>query len=142
MFIETRVLGKKNRLLDRWSVPVPPDIGDSGDGGITLRALISRIVRDEVDAFRARERRRRLAAVLSASAIADGAESGKVDPGGRRPAETVDPDAAVGTALQSFEDGLYLVIIDGVEQRELDRQIYPSAETTLVFLRLTFLAGA
>lgn len=80
--------------------------------------------------------------MLSPAAIEDGGEKGKVDPGGRSRTGTVDTEAAVATALQSFEDGLYLVILDGVEQRELDQQIYTSAESTLVFLRLTFLAGA
>jgi hypothetical protein len=44
--------------------------------------------------------------------------------------------------LQGFEDGLYLVILDGEEQRDLDRQVYVTAESRMVFLRLTFLAGA
>ena len=48
----------------------------------------------------------------------------------------------MAAALQGFEDGLYLVVLDGVEQRELDRQVYLTAESRLVFLRLTFLAGA
>ena len=54
----------------------------------------------------------------------------------------MDAEAAVGAALQGFEDGLYLVIVDGVEQRSLDSQVYLTADSRLVFLRLTFLAGA
>ena len=80
--------------------------------------------------------------VLSNAEIADGAARGKVDPGGRSPTGPVDEDAAIGAALQGFEDGLYLVILDGVEQRSLDAQIYPKPDSRLVFLRLTFLAGA
>jgi hypothetical protein len=142
MLVQTRVAGKKVRLLDRWSIPAPPLEGGEGDDGVTLRALIARVVLAEVRAFGARQRRRRLVSVLSERTIDAAAETGKIDPGGRAVDSPVDTDAAVGAALQGFEDGLYLVILDGVEQTELDRQIYPTADSQLVFLRLTFLAGA
>lgn len=142
MLVETRVLGKKSRALDRWSVPLPPIDEASGDGGITLRALIERIVRGEVRAFEARERARRLVRVLSDAEIDDAAVRGKIDPGGRPPTGKVNPEAAVGAALQGFEDGLYLVVLDGEEQRDLDRQVFVTESSQLVFLRLTFLAGA
>ena len=141
MIIETRFLGRKPRLLDRWTVSTPPG-GGAGDEDLTLRALIARVVRHEVAAFDARARKSRLVTVLSASTIAEGAAKGKIDPGGRIRTGPVDADAAVAIALQAFEDGLYLVILDGVEQRDLDRHVYVTAESTLVFLRLTFLAGA
>lgn len=142
LLIETRVLGRKGRPLDRWSVPLPPaDTGGDGDG-LTLRELIARIVRAEVGAFRERQKAMRLARVLSDVEIAAGAERGKVDSGGRTPGAPVDEEAAVATALQSFEDGLYLVVLDGVEQRDLDAQVYLNEDSHIVFLRLTFLAGA
>lgn len=143
MVIETRIVGKKSRPLDRWSIPTPPPPGDGGgDGGITLRQLIAQVVRAEVAAFERREQARRLIRVLSDSEIADGAARGKVDSGGRPPTGPVDEGAAIGAALQGFEDGLYLVILDGTEQRELDKQVYVSQDSRLVFVRLTFLAGA
>ena len=142
MVIETRVIGKKARPLDDWSVPTPPGQGDAGDGGVTLRELIARVVRAEVKAFEQRERARRLVRVLSDRDIEEGGERGKIDSGGRAPTGTVDVEAAVGAALQGFEDGLYLVILDGTEQRDLDRQVFVHSESRLVFLRLTFLAGA
>ena len=142
MVIETRIVGKRARPLDQWSVPLPPSSNDPGDGGLTLRELIARVVSSEVQAFDKREQARRLVRVLSNLEIAEGAARGKVDSGGRPPTGPVDEGAAIGAALQGFEDGLYLVILDGVEQRDLDKQIYPSADSQLVFLRLTFLAGA
>jgi hypothetical protein len=44
--------------------------------------------------------------------------------------------------LQAFEDGLYLVAVDGVEQRNLDARIFLAADSRVVFIRLVFLAGA
>jgi len=141
MLIETRMLGRKAKPLDGWSVPLPPGQGGS-DGGLTLRELISRIVRAEVASFERREQARQFVRVLSAAEIEEGAARGKVDSGGRPPTGPVAEERAVGSALQGFEDGLYLVILDGNEQRELDQQVYPTADSKLVFLRLTFLAGA
>jgi hypothetical protein len=142
MVIETRIAGKKARSLDRWSVPTPPPDDNGGDGGITLRDLIARVVRAEVTAFEKREHSRRFVRVLSESQIADGAAHGKIHPGGREPTGPVDESVAIGAALQGFEDGLYLVILDGVEQRDLGAQVYLQPDSRLVFLRLTFLAGA
>jgi hypothetical protein len=142
MLIETRVLGRKGQPVDNWSVSLPPGLADSGDGGLTLRALITRLVREELRAFRERERTRRLVRLLSDREINDGAASGKVDSGGRPAGREVDEDSAIGAALQGFLDGLYLVVLDGVEQRDLDRQIFVNSESRIVFLRLTFLAGA
>jgi hypothetical protein len=143
MLLETRVLGKKRRPLDRWSVSLPPGDAPGGDGdGMTLRTLIERIVRAEVHAFEARERARRLVRVLGDADIAEGAARGKIDPGGRPPIGAVDEAAAVAAALQGFVDGVYLVVLDGDEQRDLERQVFVTENSHLVFLRLTFLAGA
>lgn len=142
MLIETRVIGKKARPLDGWAIPTPPGTESRDGDGLTLRELITRVVRSEVSAFERRARARRLMRVLSERDIFEGAVKGKVDSGGRAPSGTVDEGAAVGAALQGFEDGLYLVILDGEEQRDLDRQVYVNADSRMVFLRLTFLAGA
>ena len=142
MFVETRVIGKKARPLDGWSFPTPPGVDERDGESLTLRELSTRVVRSEVSAFERRERARRLIRVLSDQEIAEGAARGKIDSGGRPPSGTVDEEAAIGAALQGFEDGLYPVILDGEEQRDLDRQVYVNAESRMVFLRLTFLAGA
>lgn len=138
--IEARVLGKKRPLIPAWSVPVPSAPRD-GDGGRTLRELIELIVRAEVRAFERRKEARRFVRILSEQEIAAGSERGKIDPGGRDLDQKVDPDGAVATALQAFEDGVYLVILDGEEQKDLDKQVYVRDDSRVVFLRLTFLAG-
>jgi hypothetical protein len=138
--VDARVLGKKKPLFTGWSVPIPREPG--GDGGFTLRDLITRIVRAETDAFRKRQEARRLERVLSPAEIDAGEQRGKIDPGGRELKQAVDDDAAVGNALQAFEDGIYLVLIDGEEQRDLDRQIHLQDESRVTFLRLVLLAGA
>jgi hypothetical protein len=120
---------------------LPPDPTGRGEP-LTLRALISRIVAQEVAAFRERQERRSLVQVLSAREIADGAAKGKVDSGGRELHQVVDAGQAIATALRAFEDGLYLVILDGKEQRDLDEQVFPGPDSHVTFLRLVMLAGA
>jgi hypothetical protein len=138
--LEARRLGRKTPLLPDWSIPYPPDLSEGG-APLTLRALITRIVLAEVRAFRERQEQRRLLHVLSAPEIAEGVARGKVDPGSRDLHQEVEEDRAVGTALQAFEDGLYLVLVDGEEQRELDREIFLRPDSRIRFLRLVFLAG-
>lgn len=142
VLVEARVLGKKRALIPEWSVPIPPDAGSDGDGGLTLRQLITRVVRAEVLAFEKRQEARRFVRALTEAEVEDGRARGRIDPGGREPSGPVDVEQAIGTALQAFEDGLYLVIVDGQEHRELEAQVWVGDETRLVFLRLTFLAGA
>jgi hypothetical protein len=144
LVISGRGLGRRQKVLfDDFSVPFPPDVGDGG--GLTLRELITRIVLAEVEAFRSRQEKRRLTRVLSAEHIDQGLERGKVEAGGAEGAETaknVNPEQAVGVALQAFEDGLYLVVIDGVEQRDLEAQVFIQPGSRVTFVRLVFLAGA
>jgi hypothetical protein len=142
MFVETKIIGKKLRPLDGWSVPTPPSERGDGDSGLTLRELIARVVRGEVQAFEQRQRANRLLRVLSEREIAAAAAAGKIDSGGRQPSSPVDEDVAIGAALQGFEDGLYLVILDGIERKKLDQPVYVKPDSRLVFLRLSFLAGA
>jgi hypothetical protein len=119
LIVETRALGRRKQLLDRWSVPVPPPGGEDGDGGLTLRELIAGIVRAEVAAFAERQRARRFVHVLSSREIVDGAARGKIDSDGNAADADVDADDAVDAALAGFEDGVYLVVLDGEEQKHL-----------------------
>ena len=140
LLVSTRVLGKRKPLLDDFSVP--PPLAVPGGDDLRLRDVIEHVVRHEVREFKRRQRARRFDRVLSDAQIAEAATRGKVDPASRDLKQKVDVDAAVGSALQAFEDGLYLVIIDEVERRSLDEPVRLSEDSRLAFIRLTFLAGA
>lgn len=142
--IQGKSLGRRKPLFEDFSIPPP---GETGDGGpLTLRELIAHVVSNEVAAFERRQQARRLDRVLSAAEIERGAERGRISPEGRDPklpaAAKVDLDAAVATALEGFSDGLYLVIIDDLEYRDLNAIVHIEADSRITFLRLTFLAGA
>lgn len=137
--IQGQALGRKKPLFADWSVPFPPDLGDGGS--VTLRDLIVRVVRAEVEAFKHRQEERRLLRALTASDIQAGVARGKVDMGGRDLKQPVDTEEAAAVALQAFEDGLYLVVVDGEEKKDLDAQVFLQPDSRVTFVRLTMLAG-
>ena len=140
--IAGKALGKRKPLFADWSLPLPPELSEgSGDGGLTLRDLIARVVRAEVAAFKDRQAERRLQRVLSAAEIEEGAASGKVDGGGRPLDQPVDIDDAVQAAWDACADGIYLVVVDGARHQDLDAQVYLHADSTVTFVRLVMLAG-
>jgi len=134
--IEAKAIGQRKPLLSDWSVPAP-------EGATTLRQLLDRIVRAEVDAFHNRQDDRRLFRVLTAKQVADGAAKGKIVTGLHEEATPtqVNPDEAVVIAVQAFEDGMFLVVIDEVEQKELDRELLLKPDSRVTFIRLSMLAG-
>lgn len=141
MLISSKVLGSKKRLFDDWAIPIPPE-AEGGGGGLTLAQLIERIVREEVKAFQERQHARQFLRALTADQIESAVERGKVEMGASEVGvQHVDPDQAVGAALQAFEDGLYLVIIDEQEQRDLEKQIYLQPDSRITFIRLAMLTG-
>jgi hypothetical protein len=134
-----KALGRKKPLFADWSIPMHPDL--SG-GETTLRTIITQLVRTEVSAFKERQEQRRVFRTLTAREIEACVQKGKVEMGGSEvPSQAVDEDAAVATALQAFEDGLYLVVIDDQEQKSLDSQVYLQPDSRITFVRLTLLAG-
>ncbi len=139
--IGARVAGKRKPLVPDWQVPWPPEEHDSSEP-VTLRQLITRIVLNEVSAFKERQESKERVRILTEQQIEAGVAKGKVDAGGRILYQTVNPEHAVGAALQAFEDGLYLVILDGEEQRDLEKEVFLQPDSRLVFVRLVMLAGA
>jgi hypothetical protein len=140
--VEARAIGRRQPLLSDWSVPLPPDVGPDG-GPTTLRKLIGRVVRTEVDAFHKRQQERRLFRALTAKEIAEGAAKGKITAASHEEAtpQQVNSDEAVAVAVQAFEDGLYLVIVDDQERKELDQELFLKPDSRVTFVRLTMLAG-
>lgn len=144
LVIQGKAIGRRKPLFEGFSVPPPDDLGEGGP--LKLRDLIAHVVIEEVAAFQKRQTARRLDRVLSSVQIVHGESRGKISPEGRPPdappPKRVDIAAAVQTALEGFTDGLYLVIIDEVEYRELDDIVHLKKDSSLTFIRLTFLAGA
>jgi hypothetical protein len=138
----TKALGRRDPLLPQWNLEIPPEWFTGDDDPLTLRKLISRIVAIEVERYNKEQKKQRYITVLSDDEIRQAAKRGVVRMGGREHELTpVEQEEAIGTALVGFQDGMYLVLIDEQEQRDLDKQIFITEESTITFIRLTFLSG-
>src|SRR5437868_792310 len=98
--ITGKTLGKKKPLFADWSIPLPPELGDGGS--LTLRDLLTRIVRAEVQAFRDRQREKQLLRALTRSDIEQGTVRGKIVSGGQEGKQGVSEDESVAVALEAF----------------------------------------
>ena len=135
--VEFKTTGKRERAPS-FGVPLPDG---ATDGGLTLRELIALAVREELAAFSERRLERTFAQVLTEQRIAAGLAAGRIDSGQRHTAPPPSPQVAVGTAIEAFEDGLFLVLVDGHQQTELDAEVFVAADSTVTFVRLVALSG-
>lgn len=135
LLVEGKQLGQKKALFEGFSVPAP------GMSSQTLRSLIVHVVTQEVEAFHHRQVERRLVRALSWDKIEEGLAQGKVHSGGSNLDQKVDVEAAIQTAIEAFQDGLYLVVLDELELKDLDAAIELTEESRLTFIRLSLLAG-
>jgi hypothetical protein len=134
--IEGKQIGRSRALFPAWQMPSPTE------NGLTLRDLITRVVGEEIAAFRERQERRQTVAALTEREIARGVARGKVDAGGREGVvQEVDEQAAVEAALLAFEDGLFYVFVDDAQQESLDDPVCLRPDSRVTFLRLVALAG-
>jgi ribosomal protein S9 len=138
--IEGKVLGRRKAALADWTLALPPE-WEADTRSVRLRDLITRVVLDEVEAFHERQARRQLLEILTPSEIEQGANQGKVTVEGGGLQRQVEPQDAVQTALQGFEDGLYLVFVDDRQQATLDDLVLLRSDSRVTFVRLVALAG-
>jgi hypothetical protein len=134
-----KALGRKKPLFEEFAVAPPAALATGR--AVSLRELIGHVVRAEVGAFKQRQADRRLFKALTARQIEDALAAGKVQAGGSELDQLVDPEQAVATALEAFADGLFLVVVDETEVKDLDAALPLTAESRLTFIRLTMLAG-
>ena len=134
IYIKIKSAGKKRPVLENTPYTLP-------DGVSVLRKLIETIVLLEVEKYNSRGEENMLLPFLTETEIFDQSLVGKVGFGRLYSDKKADPQKAVKTALQGFEDGLFKVIIGDKEAVELDSPLELNEGDVLTFIRLTFLAG-
>jgi hypothetical protein len=149
--IEAKILGQRASLQPAWQLVLPIAIAQHQSAEIhppfLLRDLITYIVHSEVQTFQQRQQERRLLRVLGPQQLADAATSGKISMGGPsdltsiRTEHKIDEQSASITALQAFEDGLYFVFLNGIQQRFLEDEVLLGPGSTVTFIRLVALIG-
>jgi hypothetical protein len=137
--IEAKVAGSSKSFPSTWDVQLPVDTLPPLH--CTLKDFIELVVRDEVEAFKERQKERRLNRIMSPEEISSGIQKGKLDPGAREVQQDVNLEDAVHTALQAFTDGLYYVFLNEQQITDLESEILVHDGSQVTFLRLVALAG-
>jgi hypothetical protein len=110
----------------------------------TCRGLLTAIVRQQIAAFRQRKELAHFLRVLTETEIDEGREAGRILAGVPEPeADGRVPDAehAIDTAITAFQDGLYFIFINDVQNESLDLPIAAGEVRDVLFVRLTPLVG-
>lgn len=134
---ERRTTGRVDRTPS-FDVPLPTW---AAEGGLTLRQLIGLAVEEELAAYSERRVERTFAQVLTEERLAAGKAAGRIDSGQRKTAPAPPAEVAVATAIEAFVDGLFLVLIDGRQELDLEAQVLVGPDSTVTFVRLVALAG-
>ena len=136
--VSARVVGQKRPVVPEYRLLSP---FDEDTHQLTLHTLITRIVTEQIEAFRQRQDESHLQQVLSPASIVRGASAGRIDPGEQELTQPVDDAAAVSAALQAFEDGLYFVFLDDIQVDLLSQPVRLNEDSRIMFVRLIALAG-
>ncbi|MDM5190623.1 hypothetical protein QUF99_25835 [Bacillus sp. DX4.1] len=135
MKIYTRVksIGKRRPVLQLQEL----EIGQMTN----LRELIIEIVTQQVKVYNEKPLEEALWIYLVYEDLEEAARNGRVGFGERKNENQQDLNEAIQNAIQSFEDGLYCVLVGDEEISDLDAPLDLKDEDVLTFIRLTMLAG-
>jgi hypothetical protein len=112
------------------------------DGIDSAEALIDAFVRSSVRRYNAKVIDAPLFLYLTADELDEQARIGKIEFSDRKGEKNADEEQAVRTALEAFRDGLFLLLVGGVEVKSGGGG-WPGLREgdALTFIRLTMLAG-
>jgi len=138
--VALKTIGSKKQSIPDFTFSPPKSLLESE--AVTLSELISEVVRHEVSAFHERQESRQFFRALTVREIEQGKKAGKIESGASAlPVTKIDPEQAIATALQAFEDGLYFCVVDQTQKRSLADIIDLKPDSRLTFIRLVALAG-
>lgn len=132
LILQLKRLGKKRVISVPYVLEAVP---------ATLKELIAACVTTEVQRYNAKREEIPLVSFLNPQQIEEQAEAGKIAFGDIDNLQQVVEDKALEIAFQAFEDGLFVVFIDGVEIKTLDEEVEIKDRSEVAFIRLTFLVG-
>ena len=135
--VSAKQLGRKHALISNKVI----DIEDIGPNP-TVQQLIEAVVDQQVGEFNNKPFEKSLLPFLDQAAIDENAGSGKIGFGSIYNEAKADAVAARKTAIQAFEDGLFVLFADDREFKTPGETIQIHPHTIITFIRLTFLAGS
>ncbi len=135
--ISAKQLNRKNALISKKRIEVE-EIGVDP----TLQELIQAVVKQQVNEFNNKPLEKNILPFLDQETIDMNTSGGKIGFGTIYKDKKADPDTAIKTAIQAFKDGLFVVFAGEDEWTTLDKRMPVKEDTTISFVRLTFLAGS
>lgn len=134
VYIHVKQLGKRRNVIDKKATQLDkvPD---------TTAALIAAIVTMQVEEYNQRLEQSELLKYLTNEEIQDKATTGKISFGVNYNGMSADTEKAIRNALQSFEDGIFRIFVDGEELESLEQPVSLHEGSELIFVRLTMFAG-
>ncbi len=130
--LQLKRLGKKKILTVPFHVSKKPD---------TLRALIEECVKQEVQRYNKERVESQLISFLTPSEIQEQSESGKIGFGDIENKTPAYVNEALENAFLAFQDGLFVVLVNDTEVKQLDDLLHLNDKSVISFIRLTFLSG-
>jgi len=135
--VKVKQAGRKHALLENKEIEIE-DLGKTP----VLKDFLNAVVKSQVAEYNAKNAEENLLPFLSKGEVSAQAESGKVGFGSIYNENKADLERAQETALQAFEDGMFIVFANENEIRKSDEIIELNDATVITFIRLTFLAGS
>ncbi|HAQ08143.1 MAG TPA: hypothetical protein DCR24_11720 [Bacillus bacterium] len=134
LFISMKSIGKRKNVISKQTVQLPSTPG-------SLRVLLSELVTWNVQQLAEKDEEIHLVNYLTETEVNHQAINGKVGFGAIYNKKKPDLTEAIQTAIQAFEDGLFLVFINSEQVEALDAPLEMADGDEVVFIRLTMLAG-
>lgn len=134
LVINTKVIGRRGPFLAPLTV-------ETDESHLTVRGLLSCVVREQVKSFHERQESRRLIQVLTERQASEGAEIGKFSFGGDDLDQPVNVDDAIQAACTAFTDQFFYVFVDNNQLSSLDASVDLGDTTEALFIRLVPLVG-
>ena len=135
--LSIKMLGKRRPIIEKKPLALSLDFQQQP----TLANFLRLVVTQEVNTFNNKVDTINLLPYLDGKTIKRMANHGKISFGAIYRKDPAEIEQAIKTALQAFEDGLFLVLIDGTKLDTLDQIIQFKDNSEVVFLRLVALAG-
>lgn len=132
--INIKKISKRNNLIGSiiYDYPISPD---------TVDVLIEETVKLCVKEYEDRQENSEIIKVLTMDTIEDSSLSGKVSFGRNYGDKKPNLEKAVTNAKQSFEDGIVVIFVDGVQMKSLEDKISLCDDSEITFVKMTMLSG-
>lgn len=130
--IQLKRLGKKKIKSVHYHIDIIPS---------NLQQLIETFIRAEVQRYNDRINDDQIISFLTTEQITKQQASGKIDFKAMNNRTQALEKEALASAIQGYQDGLFVVFIDDLEITDLNQAITLTEQSTITFIRMTFLTG-